>query len=162
MVKKVSGSSKIKMCVVMCLVFAFSFLLTVNAFADYSVHNDHYFGAYKSNRSEVGLINVSQVHVRFNTYLHVFYPSSGGNPGHSELITGLSEEGKLDSYGYRFRIPTYNIVDNNGVYHGSEGIDATVSGTTEVKMGGKWQNGFISTITLTPTYLTTVKYTLTK
>ena len=154
MVSKLQNIGKVKLMVIMLLVFAFSFLLTANAFAEWDIANSNYYGYYHSNRSDYGFVNVREDEVVFFAYLHTFTVGV-----YSDFITGVSEDGYLSSTRYSFKIPKFDIVDKDGGPTGSSGRNAIVSGTTTVELG---LFGAIKSISLTPEYGTIVKYTLTK
>lgn len=151
---KLQNNKKTKTIVIMLLVFAFSFLLTINAFAEWDIENENYFGFYNSNRSDYGFVNVTKDDAVFFAYLHIFTVGV-----YSDFITGVSEDGYLSFTDYSFSIPKYEIVDKDGGTMGRVGYNANVFGDTIVELG---VFGNIKSITLRPHHDLTVKYTLTK
>lgn len=148
MVSTIRNSGKAKLLVILLLVFTFSFMLTVQAFAEWVVVNKTYFGTYYSNISTYSHLKVDETRLVMVDYTDSNYSE----------ISGISEDGSLSSVNYAFvfkEVQKYSATEPD---HVMRIRNVKIQGETKVQMGGLFGLE-IKAITLTPYNAYNIHYT---
>ena len=151
MVSTIRNSGKAKLLVILLLVFTFSFMLTVHAFAEWKIENENYFGTYYSNISSIAFLKVDETRLVMVDY----------TDGNYSEISGISEDGALTSNYYSFTFEEVQKYSATAPDHTVRIPHVTIVGTTKLQMGG-FLGLQIKSITLTPDNASSIHYTYEK
>lgn len=149
MVSTIRNNGKAKLLVILLLVFTFSFMLTVQAFAEWNIKNKYYLGGYQGHKYPETFMLLEEDQLYIFEYLDDTYG----------YITGTSYDGTLTDTGYSF---FFDSVDKYGPLDPPQHNTARnvyIFGKTYVTMGG-FLNMQIKSVRLTPDYITDEYYTL--